>query len=103
MSVLFEFAMFPTDKGESVSKYVSKIIDMIDNSGVNYQLTPMGTIVETDTMDEALNIIKKSHEVLKPFSNRIYATITFDIRKSGKNRMKDKIHSIENELKKSFH
>ncbi len=36
MSVLFEFAMFPTDKGESVSKYVSKVIKMIDKSDVNY-------------------------------------------------------------------
>ncbi|MEA3500973.1 MAG: MTH1187 family thiamine-binding protein [Candidatus Marinimicrobia bacterium] len=100
MSVLFEFAMFPTDKGESVSKYVSKIINMIDKSEVNYQLTPMGTIVETDTMDEALNIIKKSYKVLKPFSNRIYSSVKFDIRKFGDNRIKNKILSIENELKK---
>lgn len=100
MSVLFEFAMFPTDKGESVSKHVSKIIDMIDKSGANYQLTPMGTIIETDTMDEALNIIKKSYKVLKPFSNRIYSSVKFDIRKFGNNRMENKILSIENELKK---
>jgi len=31
-SVLLEFAMFPTDKGESKSEYVSKIIKMIDES-----------------------------------------------------------------------
>ena len=31
MSVLLEFAMFPTDKGESVSNYVSRIIKMIKN------------------------------------------------------------------------
>ncbi len=45
MSVLMEFAIFPTDKGESVSKYVSKVINMIDKSGIRYQLTPMGTII----------------------------------------------------------
>jgi uncharacterized protein YqgV (UPF0045/DUF77 family) len=33
MSVLLEFAMFPTDKGTSVSAYVSKVIDMIRFSG----------------------------------------------------------------------
>ncbi len=43
----------------------------------------MGTIIETDTIDEALNIIKKSYEVLKPFSNRIYSSVKFDIRKFG--------------------
>jgi len=49
MSVLLEFSMFPTDKGESVSTHVSKVIKMIHDSGVTYQLTPMGTIIETAT------------------------------------------------------
>ncbi len=30
MSVLMEFAMFPTDKGESISEYVSRILKIID-------------------------------------------------------------------------
>jgi uncharacterized protein YqgV (UPF0045/DUF77 family) len=35
---MLEFAMFPTDKGVSVSNYVSRIIKMIDKSGASYQL-----------------------------------------------------------------
>jgi len=46
MSVLLEFSMFPTDKGESISAYVSRILTLIDDSGVPYRLTPMGTIVD---------------------------------------------------------
>ncbi|EEP60385.1 thiamine-binding protein, partial [Sulfurihydrogenibium yellowstonense] len=42
MSFLVEFSMFPTDKGESVSPYVSRIIKMIDESRIPYRLTPMG-------------------------------------------------------------
>ena len=41
MSVLLEFSMFPTDKGESVSAYVGRILTFIDGSGVSYRLTPM--------------------------------------------------------------
>lgn len=93
-----EFAMFPTDKGISVSKYVSKIIDMIKNSGVNYQLTPMGTIIETNTMDEALEIIKKSYQILENSSDRIYSSIKFDVKKSPKGRMSQKIESIESKI-----
>ena len=33
MSVLTEFAMFPTDKGISVSQHVSKIIKMMETAG----------------------------------------------------------------------
>ena len=64
MSVLMEFAMFPTDKGESVSAHVSRVIRMIRESGVSYRLTPMGTVIETRTMSEALAIVQKAHDIL---------------------------------------
>jgi len=98
MSVLLEFAMFPTDHGESKSAYVSRVIDAIDQSGAAYQLTPMGTVVETETMDEALAIVKKAYEVLEPDCNRVYSTLKFDIRKGKENRLKTKIEAVEAQL-----
>lgn len=101
MSVLLEFAMFPTDKvGDSASESVSKIIEMIKNSGVAYKLTAMGTIVETETLEEALNIVNRSYEVLEPLANRVYSTITIDIRKGKSNRIVQKIESIESKIGK---
>lgn len=98
MSVLMEFAMFPTDKGTSVSEYVSKIIKMISESGKDYKLTAMGTIVETDTMEEALEIVNKSYKVLEPYSERVYSSLKFDIQKSKDNRLVKKIDSIKNKI-----
>jgi len=98
MSVLVEFAMFPTDKGESVSPYVSRIIKMFKDSSVQYQLTPMGTVFETETFKESLNIIEKAYQCLESDCNRIYSTIKFDIRKNKSNRMKQKIASIEKKI-----
>ena len=43
--VLLEFSMAPVGQGESVSAQVARILDVIDRSGVPYQLTPMGTRV----------------------------------------------------------
>jgi uncharacterized protein (TIGR00106 family) len=100
MSVLLEFAMFPTDKGESVSDYVAKIIAFIDKSGVSYQLTAMGTIVETETFDEALLIVKGAYEILEKDSNRIYSSLKFDIRKGKSNTMHAKVQSIADKLNK---
>ena len=99
MSVLVEFAMFPTDKGESVSEYVSRIIKMFEKSGVNYQLTPMGTIFEVDTMETATKIINEAYKKLEPDCNRVYTTIKMDIRKNKSNRMKQKIESVMNKIR----
>jgi uncharacterized protein (TIGR00106 family) len=101
MSVLLEFAMFPTDKtGDSASESVSKIIDMINKSGVTYKLTAMGTIIETETIEEAMDIVNRSYKVLEPFSKRVYSTITLDIRKEKSNRLNQKIESIESKIGK---
>jgi uncharacterized protein (TIGR00106 family) len=100
MSVLVEFAMFPTDQGESVSKYVSRILKMFREGNWPYRLTPMGTVFETDTLAEALNVIEGAYEKLAPDCNRVYATVKFDIRKNRKNRMLEKIAAIEEKIGK---
>ncbi len=100
MSVLVEFAMFPTDKGESVSTYVARIIKMIDESGIPYKLTPMGTVFETETMGEALKVIEKAYSLLEPDCNRVYSVVKFDIRKGKGNRLVQKIKSVESKIGK---
>lgn len=101
MSVLLEFAMFPTDKsGDSASESVSKVIEMIHKSEVNYKLTAMGTIIETETLEEALDIVNRSYKVLEPFSKRVYSSIKLDIRKEKSNRLQQKIESVESKIGK---
>lgn len=101
-SVLLEFSMFPTSDecrdGASVSKYVSRIIDMIDRSGVPYRLTPMGTIVETASVAEALAIVQQAYDVLGDDCERVYSALKLDIRKGKSGRLKGKIDSVEKEL-----
>jgi len=99
MSAVIEFAIFPTDKGESKSKYVAKVIDMIKKSGVEYIFTPMGTIIETDTVEEGLDIVKRAYEILQVDCNRVYSTIKIDYRAGYSNRLKKKVESVENKLK----
>jgi uncharacterized protein (TIGR00106 family) len=91
--------MFPTDKSESKSLYVSKVLEVIKNSGFNYQLTPMATIIETENISQALDLIKKSYEVLEPLSNRVYSVVKFDIRQTNENnRMQQKIESVKKHI-----
>jgi len=103
MSVLLEFAIFPTDKGSSVSKYVSKVIKMIREECENYKLTAMGTIIETETVSEALKIVEKSAAILEEYSERIYASIKLDIQYNKGDRLKNKILSIEEKIGRVKH
>jgi uncharacterized protein YqgV (UPF0045/DUF77 family) len=93
-----EFAMFPTDKGVSVSKYVSRVVTMVRDSGAAYQLTPMGTIVETETMAEATDILRRAYAELEPDAERVYATAKFDIRKGRTGGLDGKTASVRERI-----
>lgn len=100
MSVMLEFAMFPTDKGESVSEYVSRILKIVDGSGLPYQLTPMGTIVEACELSEVLELVIKAYKELEPDCARVYSSLKLDIRKGKDGRMKKKVASVEQKMGK---
>ncbi len=100
MSTLLEFSMFPTDKGSSVSEYVSKIIKLISEKDFSYKLTAMGTIIETDELKDALQIVNESYKILEPYSDRVYASLKLDIQKSKNNRIESKIKSVTDKIGK---
>jgi len=96
------FAMFPTDKGSSVSEFVSRVVKMISESGFDYKLTSMGTIVETETLSQALEIVDKSYSLLENDSQRVYSTVSFDIQTNKPlGRITGKIKSVEDKIFKN--
>lgn len=101
MSVLMSFAIFPTDKGTSVSEYVAKVVKMVSNSGFECKLTAMTTVVETENFEQALEILNKSYKILEPISDRVYCSVNFDIQTNKPNgRIKTKINSVIDKLDK---
>ena len=95
--VLLEFAMFPTSVGESKSAYVARILDLIDKSGVRYQLTPMGTIIEGQWA-EVMAVVTDCFAALEADCPRISAQIKVDYRQGDNSRMRSKIEAVENLL-----
>jgi uncharacterized protein (TIGR00106 family) len=100
MSVLVEFAIFPTDKGESVSSYVSRVVKMVTESGYPYQFTPMGTIFEVEKMEEATALLNRAYQLLEPDCNRVYLVAKMDIRKGKSNRIVQKVESVKRKIEK---
>ena len=65
--VLLEFSIFPLDKGESVSAYVARCLDIVDRSGVNYRSHAMGTVLEGG-YDEVMAVVQT---VFRGFGGRL--------------------------------
>ena len=58
--VLLEMSITPLGVGESVSAYVAECVDLIDRSGLDYELHAMGTIVEGE-LDQVLELMRCVH------------------------------------------
>jgi uncharacterized protein (TIGR00106 family) len=99
--ILLEFSLYPTDKGESVSKYVAPVLDKIDKSGIPYRLTPMGTIMEGD-WDEIFGVIKECFLEMKNDCHRITMIAKMDYRDAPKGRLTGKVEKLEKVLKRSL-
>ncbi|MGH7234892.1 MAG: MTH1187 family thiamine-binding protein [Nitrospiraceae bacterium] len=97
--VLLEFSMSPLGKGESVGKYVSRSLDIIDKSGVDYRLNPMGTVLEGD-WDDVFTVVRQCFDRMRKDCNRISCTIKVDYRKGYTGRLSSKVASVEKHLKR---
>ena len=95
--VLLEFAMAPRGPAEGLSDPVSRIIDIIDRSGLPYQLTPMGTILEGEWAD-VMAVVTACFEALKAEAPRIGINLKADYRAGRTDGLTAKVEAVEREL-----
>ena len=92
--VLLEFAMTPAGEGQSFSRHVARILDIVDRSGLNYQLTAMGTIVEGD-WDEVMAVVGECFRALQVDCGRIGMNLKMDYRAGSEPRLRSKVDAVE--------
>ncbi len=85
--------------GTSLSKYVAAAVAALDEAGIQYQLSGMGTLLEAENPDELFDAIKIAHEaVFKAGSQRLVTSVKIDDRRDRNRTMADKVHSVEKKL-----
>ncbi len=86
--------------GCSLSTHVAKVLSVLKESSLQYELTAMGTIISGD-LDEIWNVLKKMHESV--FSSdvcRVLTQIKIDDRRDRKATPEQKIRSVMEKLSK---
>ncbi len=83
-----------------VSAYVAGCLQIVEASGLNYQLTPMGTVIE-GSLDDIFRVVRAMHE--SPFAAgavRVSTLIKIDDRRDrDEHTMAGKIKSVETKRK----
>ena len=87
-------------KTPSVSDYVAACVKVVADSGLKYQLTPMGTVIEGD-IDNILPVLRTMHEI--PFqqgAQRVSTLIKIDDRRDiSHHGLEGKVKAVDEKLK----
>ena len=89
--------MYGIQSGLILHPYVSRVLKVIDESGLTYRLTPMGTIMEGE-WDEVMEVVGDCFKELNKDCSRIGVHIKIDYRDGSESRMESKIDSLEKKL-----
>lgn len=96
-----EISIYPVGTGTtSASFYIAKAVEAIQESGIKYQITPMGTILESSNID---NIYNAAKEMMQAVHNlgvmRVEVVLKIDSRNDKQTKLEDKLESIKKHLK----
>ncbi len=85
----------------SVSEHIVNAVKELEQKGVKYELTSMGTIMEADTIEQLFDMAGQMHKAA--FRNNVQRIVTFievDDRKDKNLTMHDKLESAKARLSK---
>src|SRR5947207_3026043 len=97
--VLLDFSMSPLGKGESVSPYVARCLEIVASSGLDYRLHAMGTALEGE-WDDVFAVVRRCFEALQADCDRISCSIKVDYRKGPPGRLQSKVQKVQDLIKR---
>jgi len=73
---------------------------MNEVKGLKCEITPMGTVMEADSLETIFEAVKAGHEALRIKGIlRVESTLIIDDRRDKPRTMKDKVNSVKNYMK----
>lgn len=96
--MLAEISVFPLDKGGSgLSYFVAQSMKIIEESGLDYEIHAMGTLIE-GPIDLVFDVIRRCHENMRSQSDRVITHIKIDDKKGANGTIRNKILSVEDKI-----
>ena len=99
MNVLVAISIAPFGIGDELSKEVSQVISLIEDSGLNYRLGSMFTEIEGE-WDEVMDLVKSCTMILAERGIRTELVLKADVRPGYKNMLNEKVTKVQSLLGK---
>ncbi len=100
--MIAQFTLTPLGtKSDSLSKVLAKAMKHVAESGLEYKVGPMGTVVQGD-WHEVMTLINHCRKTILREVPRVAIQIAVDDRPGAKNPIKSKVQSLEKKMRLSL-
>ena len=97
--MLLELSVIPLGRGRSFSADLADLMKIIDASGLDYRLTPAGTVIEGN-WDELMDVAKKFHGTMRGKTERVITLMKLDDYEQRTGRITTAVNSVEEKVGK---
>lgn len=95
MSVIALLSVAPVQE-DSMGAEVAKAVDALDAFDVSYETNPMGTVIETDSIDELFSAAEAAHTAVD--GDRVSTVLKIDDKRTSDQSASEKVESVEHHL-----
>jgi uncharacterized protein (TIGR00106 family) len=95
--MLVELSIMPLGGDTHVSAEIAKALELIDGSGLPYQLTASATLIEGD-WDEVMPLIRHCHERIRRLSPHVITHIKIEDDEGERNKLTSNVTSVEEKV-----
>lgn len=95
MSVIALLSVAPVQEG-SMGEEVAKAVDALEEYDVSYETNPMGTVIETERIDELFAAAEAAHTAID--GDRVSTVLKIDDKRGSDQTASEKVESVEHHL-----
>ncbi len=99
--MMVQLSIMPISDDQHLSEPIAKAVKIIHESGLEYKLTPMGTLIKGE-WNEVMSLAKKCHQAVREDFDRVTTQIKIDDVKNGDISFDDKIRAVEEKAETEF-
>ncbi len=97
--MLMELTVIPLGTGRSMSTILAGLVKIIDASGLDYQVTAFGTLVE-GPIDQLMDLAKRCHSEVRKQTDRVYTMLRLDDFGDSVGELKGAVERVEKKIGK---
>ncbi|MBD3275007.1 MAG: MTH1187 family thiamine-binding protein [Candidatus Marinimicrobia bacterium] len=95
--MLVDLSVTPLTGETQISEEIARVVNIVEESGIPYQLTPTGTVIE-GSWSEIMSVVEKCHNKARESAPHVITTIKIEDEEGAENKLIENVNSVQEKM-----